>query len=132
MVMRDQKWAHDAPILGGLWGADNLKLGKEKSGALREQLIWKGKQAMLKDKGGDQDQIILEKVIFYPMAKSVVAYDAYHCKKWEKFTEVRAYPTQREGPYKDKMDFGGNRRNWTAERCPVECRPDYGKDWIYC
>ncbi len=74
-----------------------------------------------------------------------MAYDSYQCNQWAKHTDVRPFPVQRRGH--PAWDFVGTivdfkNMNADAENkstkgkigpsCPVECRPDYGKDWLYC
>ncbi len=143
-LMRDKWFYHNVPILAGMWGAQNRRLLKNGKGAyLREQII-KSSQ-FVKNRGTrNWDQIMLNRLIVVERAKDVVAYDSYYCKQWARRMMVRPFPVQRQADIPAR-DFVGNVMNFTGDgkgkiyaskekelKCPVECRPSYGKDWTYC
>lgn len=59
-----------------------------------------------------------------------MAHDSFHCEEKFNFLPTFAFPTRR-------VDFtfvsdGPSRRWIKPSECPVACRPDDHKDWIYC
>lgn len=141
-LMRDKRRIHNTPILGGLWGARNDLLPGDEGDKLRTQIISLSKTPRNKGmRAKTFDQDILSRVIFYPRKKDIVAYDSYHCKQWKKFTMVRPFPVRRNHTVHIKelatRGMAGSavvaiKKKYKLTKCPLECRPSYGKDWEYC
>lgn len=130
-LMRDHM-SHNYPFLGGLWGASNKVIGRKVGKRLQRLIVyWSKHTSLTKNKGFDQS--VLNSVIFYKKGNLIVAYDSYHCLRWRTVTQVKPFPVRRKN---EKSDFCGNpdfgRGVYQLERCPVECRPVYGKDWEFC
>ncbi len=134
-IMRDRKKGHNRPMLAGMCEADNIK-PPEPGDKLRKRMILMSQLSSAQDKSFYQQ--LLSNVIFHAMAKNFLAYDSYNCVNWSTFTEVRSFPVLRGNP---ATDFVGNRVNFTGDgkkrkygivKCPLECRPSHGLDWIYC
>ncbi|KAG7159088.1 uncharacterized protein LOC121877937 isoform X2 [Homarus americanus] len=131
-VMRDHP-AHNAPIMGGLWGARwglNRQLVPENAKFLSQI-----RDKMFKDAYGEQkhgkDQEILAVRLWPKMAGNVMAHDSYWCKFYGK---AWPWPTKRENRYfvgsTSYRDPPGNTK--VPKPCPVRCRPPEHHDWIYC
>ncbi len=140
-LMRDKYQAHNAGILGGLWGAKNgyfPKMGEGKGKDTAEELAKDIRTfskvvdfKSFKDTGFDQR--MLKKNVFDKRRGQIVAYDSYHCKEWRGTTMIRGFPMQRKDSVSDfvgNVDFG--RVKYQLKPCPVKCRPEWGKDWEYC
>lgn len=142
-LMRDKRRVHNIAMLGGLWGARNDLLLGDEGEKLRAQIIPMSKAPRNKGyrlKNFDQD--ILSRVIFYPRKRDIVAYDSYHCRQWKKFTMIRPFPVKRNetvliegvGTRRGSVSsaVAAIKKRYKLTKCPMECRPSYGKDWDYC
>lgn len=133
-LMRDKLKSHRLEMLGGMWGARNTILGTVDSKRLQGNII-RIAEMLPKIKGLDQSIIVKE--IYYPRFKDIVAYDSYYCREFTQ-TLTKGFPTQRENVSVDgaTSDFVGNsgmgKDIYVLSKCPVECRPEHGKDWEYC
>lgn len=80
------------------------------------------------------DQQILQKRLFYPFLKDVLAHDSYFCGEFEESLTL-PFPTKRNGQEfagHDKLKEENTLFVGLLESCPVKCRPSYGQDWKYC
>lgn len=136
-LMRDKYEVHDVPILGGMWGAKNgyfPKTGNLSAEELAHEIRENSKVnsfRSVKDTGFDQR--VLTTTLFSERSSQIVAYDSYHCNTWGYRTKVRPFPIQRKDRF---SDFVGNvafgKAKYLMRVCPVECRPEWGKNWEYC
>ncbi|ODM88921.1 hypothetical protein Ocin01_17760 [Orchesella cincta] len=128
-LFRDFPKGHDRPILGGLWGGKNSLIGYELGKQLLNQLLERAVEQ--NDTKWALDQGLIGDVVYLPYETKFVAYDSYHCTKWNKSGNVRPFPTQREG-----NEFLGSQVLWKLNpeppTCPEECRPTHGKHWKRC
>lgn len=140
-IMRDQPF-QNCEMLAGMWQANNSKLdnGTRTAAHLRDRIIMESKDPnMKKDKYGDQK--VLYKTIYYNISEQIVAYDSYFCKVYNQ-TEVRPFLSKRGDPASDWVTTFLNCNSSVCapapmhllhkHPCPLECRPEYGKNWTYC
>lgn len=134
-LMRDKSGAHYVPVLGGMWGARNSYFGKGKNESANS-LLWnilKDSDNTLLITGRGFDQNVLRNQIYDPRRNQIVAYDSYTCKQFSKETLVKPFPIERKN---DVNDFVGNpewgQGKYQLSKCPVECRPSFGKHWEFC
>lgn len=143
-IMRDHPF-HGVPILGGttlhlryyfkpshndvsydpgLWSGTNRNLTM--TIALRTKFIDHGKT----DTDIGHDQNLLDKYVWPLIRNDSVSHDSYWCR----WFGAKPWPTRRY-----QMDFVGDKFPWHENRefvlateCPIPCRPQKHKDWIYC
>jgi len=124
---------HIDTVLGGLWGGRNALVSNDTLLKQRNTLMNQSSLSYRNQK--NSDQIILAIMLFPPNEPNqVVSYDAYFCEKWRNITMNRPFPTKRVG-----NEFLGDVELWgesgfrsALKKCPIRCRPDYGKLWCYC
>ena len=75
------------------------------------------------------DETIIAQTIFWPEKENILAHDSYYCSKHPEALTLPC-PTRRVG-----NEFVGQvtvRHDYTAQPCPAQCRPVYGKHWTTC
>jgi hypothetical protein len=129
-IARDH-FQHNMHILGGLWGAANVRARGYLFDAFQPMLIplIGGRYT------GDGDQQFLEDYVWPKVNNNSLAFDSFYCAKFG----GRPFPSQRQiGNF-----HLGCRRPCCYERidsktceivpiCPVECRPKDHQDWNFC
>jgi len=126
--MRDRR-PHNVYILGGLWCYRNSKNRADGQYILNEILYhsqlrnYKNNEAR---KGNDQN--LLSYYAWPLVAYDSLQHDSYLCNS---YPGSSPFPTQRN---KNNYFVGcpGSCVGGSAEECPVECRPEEHKDWLYC
>ena len=125
-AMRDHPW-HPVPMLAGGWGArlTDPEIRQHWSSSWSKILKDQKAFATKKDKGPDQD--ILRSHVWNPWgSKGCLQHDSYCCKR---FPGSKGFPTQR---IKEEFNFFGSVGGVFWEECPMECRREGHKDWVYC
>ncbi|CAL8068274.1 unnamed protein product [Orchesella dallaii] len=123
---------HVEPVLGGLWGGNNVLLSKNIATKIHNDIVNQSLLEGRQDKYFDQN-IMLGKIIFPPNRNRFVHYDTYYCDEWRNVTLTRPFPTQRNG-----LEFLGEQVIWGGfkgvglKECPESCRPRHGKSWKLC
>ena len=127
-VMRDHP-DQGIPMLGSMWGWKEIgKEGRKKwrrtwKEGLRDELLW----ASRNEWGPDQN--FLRRYVWRWAKRDVLSHDSFHCKK---FSNTRAFPTQREEGENNFVGAVNNDNYSLAVECPWKCRPNDHKDWKNC
>jgi hypothetical protein len=121
--MRDHPF-HGTEIMGGMWGADNHKLGLTVAKSIQQDI--------LKQMGNGNDQALLTRVIWSTFRNKILTHDSYLCERYKDGILI-PFPTKRQS----KWDYVGRCvyeicGSDALPECPIACRPEHGKSWKYC
>jgi hypothetical protein len=119
---------HHAPILAGLWGGNNY-LNFSRALEVRASLLgvkvnlWKF-----------YDQHVLKEKVWPLLRGDAVIHDSYNCRRQATLGISQPWPTKRKGfTY---VGFGPSKVMYAKilrqTRCPVACRPEGHREWLYC
>ncbi|ODM89768.1 hypothetical protein Ocin01_16912, partial [Orchesella cincta] len=95
-------------------GEEKTLIGYELGKQLLNQLLERAVEQ--NDTKWALDQGLIGDVVYLPYETKFVAYDSYHCTKWNKSGNVRPFPTQREG-----NEFLGSQVLWKLNPEPPTC-----------
>ena len=128
-IMRDHP-DQGIPMLGSMWGWKEDGKGESRKRwkqawreGLKDKLAWAGRGEW------GPDQTFLRRYVWRWAKKDAISHDSYHCKK---FSNTKHFPTRRE---EAPNNFVGSvaTDNYTLRvECPLKCRPEGRKDWLYC
>jgi hypothetical protein len=129
-AMRDHPF-HPIPILAGMWGyrpslhppLTNHILSKLCNVSLMKRY----------DRIGDQAFLLNE--LWDHVKEDMLVHASFHCLRFG--PKADPFPTQRPALEGNKHLFVGcvrpcTRADHLLRECPVKCRPEEHKDWLYC
>ncbi|CAF3386753.1 unnamed protein product [Rotaria socialis] len=127
--MRDHP-DHNTLILAGMWG-----FRPELNRTLSIQ-IWNKLQnrTLVRKYTRDGDQPFLVNEVWPYVKKSSLFHDSFHCNQFN--GNMKPFPTKRPSINGSNI-FVGCIKPCTDDRyvfgeCPINCRPNHHKEWIYC
>ncbi|CAF0767022.1 unnamed protein product [Adineta ricciae] len=144
-IMRDNS-VHNIPMLGGLWDVASNRLSIKDRLTIANRLLPSDKEEEIeqfwKSYSKRGDQLFLEHHVWPIARQNALAHDSFSCF-WSRYiyrTDTRPFPTRIEHPTcflgcpkpcctnesRSRTDFS------SFKHCPVMCRPENHKDWIFC
>jgi hypothetical protein len=122
---------HGVPILGGLWGAANVRARRQLFDIFEPMLV----PSIARTYTGAGDQTFLDQRVWNRVKKHALIFDSYFCQQFggQPFLSQLIHGSCHLGCIRPCCDIEID-TNATTDRkpCPVACRPKDHQDWTYC